>query len=116
MKEIKSIDDIKSGYLVELRNGKLYMCMRHNQNEFNKVFINVNHEFVSSKVYNSNLCCMLTERNDIMKVWGLNDFAGCCLSFITKNRPLLYKRNEAKEMTLKQIEDILGYSIKIVKE
>ena len=40
MKEIKSVNDIKSGYVVRIRNGLLYMCMRSDQNNFCKIGIN----------------------------------------------------------------------------
>lgn len=52
----------------------------------------------------------------IQKVYGLclsNKYAHALSS---QDRKLLWTRPEVKELTLKQIEELLGYSVKIVEE
>lgn len=34
MRKIRSVEDIKSGYVVRLRNGRLSICMRYKQENF----------------------------------------------------------------------------------
>lgn len=103
-KEIKSINDIKSGYLVETRNGNLYMCMRSNQEKFDKILIDKNNRFLYFGSY-IELKTKYKGPNcfDIIKVYGLSSDPLAVLSFSTKDRPLLYKE-ELKEMTIEQIE------------
>lgn len=71
---IKGVNDIKVGYVVELRDGILSMCMKY--------------------------------RKD----------TNYSADIITVFRDLLYKREEPKKMTIKQIEKQLGYKIALVSE
>ena len=112
-KKIKSLNDIKSGYVCKLRNGKLYMCMRENQEEFNKVLANQETDIAGSCY--DNLDYRFCSSNDIIEVYGLaNRFHSDPYEISTYGRPLLYKRPEAKELTVKQISDLLGYEVKVV--
>lgn len=57
------------------------------------------------------------ERFDIIEVYNYSKFISDALQISTKNRELIWKREEdKKEMTVAEIEKALGYSIKIVKE
>ena len=101
MNKIRNIDDIKSGYIVILRNGDLYMCMRYDQDNFNKVFVN---EHGYQKCLYNGLNHKWYRSLDIVKVYGLVD-DNCkyeALHLSTENRPLLYI--EKKKMTISEIE------------
>lgn len=52
----------------------------------------------------------------VVKVWGLScTYANAhCLGI--ESRELLWERKEPKELTVSQIEELLGYPVKIVKE
>lgn len=69
--------------------------------------------------YNNDLMSigLLSRNKDIMEVYGHSRYASSTLEFNTDDRELLWKREEdKKEMTLAEIENELGYSIKIIKE
>ena len=51
---------------------------------------------------------------DIIKVYGYTEYAYDSFRIRTEDRPLLWQREERKEMTLAEIEAELGYKIKIV--
>lgn len=120
-----TMKDIKSGYVVELRNGSRYIAIRVHQNEFIKGFVNKT-DAVSSEAYDETLhyvdalkCpkkCRFDDR-DIVKIWGLADEPSFALNIsdVTR-RPLLWERPPVKKMTITEIEKALGYSIDIVEE
>lgn len=111
MKEIKSVNDIKSGYVVRIRNGLLYMCMRSDQNNFCKIGINKKRwisldpqEYIGLK-HKNNIDF------DIVEVYGLSILHYKALEISTANRPLLYK-----EVTMQEVEKIFGCKVKIVAD
>lgn len=119
-----TMKDIKSGYVVELRNGSRYIVTRVQQNEFIKAFVNKT-DAIPSEAYDENLhyinCVKCTrsrfDDRDIVKIWGLSDepLLALCVSDVT-SRPLLWERPPVKKMTITEIEKALGYSIDIVEE
>ena len=92
MRKIKSIEDIKSGYVVRFRNGRLSICMRYEQEFFSKVLIlnsgsvirdtNNNYDGLKSKIH---------KNFDIVEVYGLSSNEYNCMEISTLDRPLLYK-------------------------
>ena len=119
--KINTLDDIKSGYLVELQNGEKYLCTRHDQNKFEKLLINtIIGKTYALDLYNNSFCRSMDFRDlDICKIYGLpNDIDIYTLNlslYSSNHRPLLWERKPV-EMTKKQIEEKLGYKIKIVVE
>lgn len=119
--KINTPNDIKSGYLVELQNGEKYLCARHDQSKFEKLLVNT----LVSKIcglfsYDTSFNSVTEDRGmDIYRIYGLpNDInTYICTSnlYSGNHRPLLWERKPV-EMTKKQIEEKLGYKIKIVVE
>lgn len=52
----------------------------------------------------------------VVKVWGLSRTYANAHCLGTEDRELLWERKELKELTVSQIEELLGYPVKIVKE
>lgn len=51
----------------------------------------------------------------IQKIYGLCDSNKHAHELSSEDRRVLWERPEAKELTLKQIEELLGYPVKIVE-
>lgn len=115
MRKIKSIEDIKSGYVVKLRNGKFFMCMIYKQEKFSKLFVSKNGFPYIVRSYIGLKSC--TDKNDdIVEVYGLSRNQYYCLEVSPNYRPLLYKEEKPKKMTISEIEEKLGYKIEVVSE
>lgn len=117
-KKINSIDDIKSGFVVVLRSGEKFMCMRYNN--FEKCFVSSCRErsnIKNLKKYNGLKFGKKAKDDvhDIVKVYGLASDHKNIFDFsdLDKNRPLLY--SEKRVMTVEEIENELGYNIEIIK-
>lgn len=88
-------NDLKSGYVVETRDGSRYLVTRVNQNNFTKMLVSGS-RFIAISCYKDDLT--FTERlkqNDIVKVWGLSKdpLLAVCINNV-ENRPLLWERRE----------------------
>ena len=104
--------DLKVGYVVKFRNNEMGIIMQTNQG---LIIIQKNETFNNFYFLNEDL----TNENkdyDIMEVYGFTDRNHTALRISTKDRELLWKREDKKEMTISEIEKELGYPIKVVKE
>lgn len=120
--------DLKTGYLVVTREGHEYVVYlnvltgyQHNKKSEDIIVCNQgdNRRWDGLDVYNEDLTYKGSKvhKNDIMEVYLLyHPFALQDMSYCEQMRKLLWKREETRELTVKQIEEILGYSIKIIKE
>lgn len=120
MEKIKSVEDIKNGYLVRLRNGRLYMCVQ--DSNFNKYLLYVddfekrkNSTFfsVAESLSNYNGLKGSIIEDDIVEVYGFSHSIFNALSLSIEDRDCLYE--ERKKMTIEEIEKELGYKIEIVE-
>ena len=115
--------DLKVGYVVKLRDGSLGMIM------ISGVYDNKDPGLIMIKTsgcwadiardIDDNLCyCYKYNRRDcdIVEVYGYSTYAYCALKVSTDNRELLWKREEAKKMTVAEIEKALGYKVEVVAE
>lgn len=113
-------DDLKVGYVVKYRNGELRMVMPYSRGlaltDLDGKWLNINTEL------NYDLtevpCVPGTTKNslDIMEVYGLSAFGSTAYRISTFGRKLLWKREEAKKMTVAEIEKALGYKVEVVAE
>ena len=126
-----TIDDIKSGFVVELRNGERLLATRAGGNNFTKIIVNpASGQWHYLSNWSDELCCQsritcaLGQRRDssrdIMKVYGLINATAYYGSVFDANcikpRMLLWERKDLVKMTLKQIEEKLGFDIQLVSE
>lgn len=123
-----ALEDLKSGYIVKRRSGELRMVMRAGQ--FTKILVGAAGKWCYLSDYDANLkrkhgsnCSTEQLRHerekDIVEVYGLQQGVrnyGETLALSTENRQLLWKRQEARRMTMAEIVKALGYDIEIVTE
>lgn len=109
------LEDIKPGHLLELNDGK------------KKIYATVTYGRSGSLCYSSPEEWGLIENFDvdefyhianpkfkIIKVYGwAHNSAAYDRS--PEDRPVLWERKEPKEMTMEELESILGYPVKIIK-
>lgn len=111
---------LKTGYLVELKNGERYVIMSYNEGDYTDfVFIDEYGyvPFTYDKYLHDTEPVDYEDDGeyDIEKVWGFpNKQFTLSELFDTSIRNLLWQR-EVKEMTLEEICEALGCEIKIVK-
>lgn len=109
-KKIKSLDDIKSGYVCMTRDGEMYMCLRQGQREFNKTLNNQKQTLYGD--FYEKLDHSSIKSKDIVEVYGLSEHNP--LEISSRGRPLLYK--EPKKLTVDEISELLGYEVEIIGE
>lgn len=125
--------DLRSGYVVEFRNGVRRLVTR--VNDFTRVLVNPGcGDWNYLSIWDDNLkvkANIRTSHNecsvetcpkgdyDIVKVYGLvNCTSGYGLAFnaTPENRPLLWERKDPVKMTVAEISAKLGYEVEIVAE
>lgn len=87
-----TLDDLKVGYLVELRDGSGNMVMEATEG---KVLIEeYNGYYLELNAYNNNLNYDGNSDYDIIKVYGFSKYKSKALKFTTEDRELLWERKE----------------------
>ena len=124
--EVKALKDLRSGYVVELRNGKTFLVTRVGR--FTRALVRpgscqwhylestYNDDMTSKKKMPCLPYAVMTEL-DIMKVWGLMEDTTLYYRALEPNvagRKLLWSRQEAKKLTVDEISKLLGYEVEIV--
>ena len=113
-------DDLKVGYVVKLRDGSLEMVIMSGVCGNDPMLISVGTSGRWTNIaqdIDDNLCRHDNKRDyDIVEVYGYSTYAYCALKVSTENRELLWKREEAKKMTVSEIEKALGYKVEVVAE
>ena len=104
--------DLKVGYVVKLRSGELRM----NMPVYSGFFCLVNQQGTSLASYDDNLKNTVDDGWDVMEVYGYSISAYSARKISTDDRKLLWKREEAKKMTVSEIEKELGYKVEVVAE
>lgn len=109
-----TLKDLRSGMVVETRNSNRYLVLVdgeeiHMMCGNSRTYIG---RWEVTKVYNSDMTHALGNSDlDIMKVYPrTNNFYGV----IIPHSPI-WTRKETKEMTMEEIEEALGYPVKVVK-
>ena len=109
-----TLKDLKAGYVVEQRNGNLKMVMPYGDGGICIIEYNGVYGRLLDSSYSDDLKAIGWPEFDIIKVYGYTEYAHESLRICTEDRPILWQREERKEMTLAEIEAELGYKIKIV--
>lgn len=111
--------DLKTGMVVELRNGDKFLVMLNPDCE-DRELISFYGGFMKLNNYDDNLNDNEGDAEyDIIKVYTAE--TSICRLFESSNGKglrltLLWERSEVKEMAIEEIEEQLGYKIKIVGE
>ena len=111
--------ELKPGYLVELKNGDLYMVMQTNgmlilakQPEENFYDHKICNNWLGIRYYQDDMKHEMANFT-IMKVYGNAKYANQVFRFSTENRELLWERPK-KQYTYAQLREILGEEFEVV--
>ena len=110
-----TLDELKTGMIVETRNGNSYIVMRDFIDDGDVLAglsdsDNITNTWTSLSAYNKDMEHNLLPEIDIMSVYA------SYLYNIDKPEKLLWKREEYKEITMREIEEMFGCKVKIVEE
>ena len=107
--------DLKVGMVVEVEvDGEFKLCMVL-PNKYNELCLSGPDYWTGLNSFNDDLVETYFGRQ-ITKVYGLCDSNRKAHYVESSFRDLLWKREEPKELTVSEIEKLLGYPVKIVKE
>lgn len=114
--EMTKSDLIAGKHVVETREGRRFLIFDSKEEKF---MFETNGEFMLLESYDEYLMMIDGAREfDIMKIYevkkpankfSMNKYCEQCLN-------LIWERTEPKEMTMAELEEELGYKVKIVKE
>lgn len=114
--EMKKSDLIAGKHVVEIRNGDKYLIFDSKEGKF---MYGIHHRLMDLEGYDEDLTRNSADKKyDITKVYELKCPASQysikerCEEYLT----LVWERTEPKEMTMAELEEKLGYKVKIVKE
>ena len=107
--------DLKSGMLVELRNGRYYTVVMDYETEHHGTgaMFGKGGGFIHIDIYNNDLTNNLLGEFDIVKVYKPK-CDGDVLSDDIHDFNLIWEREQIKEMTVDEISEALGYKVKVV--
>ena len=112
---------IKSGYVVELRNGMRFNVTRvgidkpisYLVNDTKKINLPLDYFDDDLRALTNNK----TRKFDIERIWGFPNESKYAFDLLNiEGRKVLYERPQVQKMTQSEIEEKLGYKIEIVKE
>lgn len=120
-------DDLKPGYVVEMRSGRLALILPYRDVRKEKDALIMAYDAPKFGSWDpvdpcltDNLLWMNSngaDRHDIIRVYGFSSVGGHAISAgNTSSRPLLWERKETKKMTLAEVCKALGYDVEIVKD
>lgn len=107
--------ELTENTIVVTRNGNEYLVVRDNSG---KLFgINSNGEtYYSCFEYDENFCVKNKDSEfDIMKIYKVKVNSFDSIFKLSLKQEPIWERNQVKELTVKQISELLGYSVKVVE-
>lgn len=111
-KEMFTKDDLKVGYLVKFRNGEF----AHVVDTIDEgMCLDTKDRWNTLRNYNNDLTNRTAHMINIIEVYGYTRYGLNAHKFEIGNRELLWKREEVKEMTIEEIQKVLGHKIKVVE-
>ncbi len=114
--------DLKVGYVVKFRDGTLGMVMP--DDEYGLITVNNDGTWINLSNVDDNMCFKTLNSSscDIMEVYGRSKLPAMSIRIDEKHRDLLWKRKEAKKMTVSEISEIVSkylgtdVEVEVVKE
>lgn len=101
-------EDLKPGYVVELRDKSYYICA---QCKYGLTLNNVNGGFIPVSNYNEDLINGNEPGCDIIRIWGFCETKSNANAISSRNRPLLWERKE--ETVIATDDDVLNAIIDV---
>ena len=114
--EMTKSDLIAGKHVVETRDGDKYLIF---DSEEGKFMYGIYDGFMDLERYHEDLTRMSGDKSfDIMKVYELKyrTSQNSIKAYSEQRLTLVWEREEPKEMTMAELEEKLGYKVKIVKE
>ena len=111
---------LKPCMLVKLRNNKLYYVGMTKRGKLvfadpkNTTFYYELDSYSDDLVYNDGFYGF--EKHDVMAIYGLSKYNYGTIDVSIDGRELLWQREAPKKMTVRDIQNILGYVVEIVEE
>lgn len=108
-------DNLKTGMLVKAKNGEFYkVILDYATMHYGIGAIIGKNGFMDLSGYNNDLTYGSGGNYDIVEVYSpVGD--RCALSLDVSEHNLIWKREDVKEMTMEQLNKLLGYSVKIIE-
>ena len=107
-----TLNDLKVGMLVELRDGRKYLIAKTIDNE---LVGTRDSGFMLVERYENDLSFEGCSTNDIVKVYSIRKTKTNMYSYSTNDRDLLFERKEPKELTMQEIADKFGIPVDQLK-
>ena len=108
-----TLDDIKTGMRVEMRNGNRYLAVRETSGELH--FYRNDGYMMGCQYIHGSLCYASEDSDwDIVKVFSAPGVSSNFLNLRLYGE-LLWERKETKKMTVEEVCEALGYEVEIVK-
>ena len=110
-----TLDELKTGMIVETRNGNSYIVMR-DFIDYGDVLAGlscnniISNTWISLSAYNKDMTHTTIPNIDIMSVYASSVYS------VDTPTKLIWEHKEYKEVTMKEIEEKFGCKVKIVGE
>lgn len=110
-----TLDDLKTGMMVMLKNGQFFIVMRDFIEDHNDIFaglsndVNIPNIYTHLSNYNNDMTSKRASWIDIMRVYQTYEGQ---IDIMSK---LLWERKKYKEVTIKEIEEKFGCKVKIIR-
>lgn len=109
--------DLRTGHIVTLRSGNKYMVMLQAQTDTSNHDVLVNNKgFIFLNSFTEHLNDKRGKAFDIMKVECVNGFVDLRMNIPDEQCETVWEREEPKQMTVAEIEAILGYKVEIISD
>ena len=112
--------DLRTGMVVECKNGNVYQVFKDTAGSVigaTDIFVGVHHDgWLNFSAIDNNLIVNDNDGLTIMKVYNCNAIWHLTKPYKYKTWNCVWEREEPKELTVAEIEKLLGYPVKIVKE
>ena len=117
MKEVDGVkeftkSDLEVGMFVKLRDGRIYLVLKL----YDELYLTKTNGYcIDLKCYNEDLTTKNCRSIDIMGIYLPKETDCLSYYFLCDNLELIWEREEVKELTMEDIEKIVGCKVKIVK-
>lgn len=107
---------LKTGMIVFKRNGDVRRVFLNTRHAYPDVIVDEDGFWDTLDNYNDDLTHKTVKELDIMQIAYNDSISDLCYAIDKVDIKYVWRRLEPKEMTIAEIEEILGYPIKVVKE
>lgn len=109
--------DLRSGDVIETRLGDRFLILADTPGQHHLLGIKINGTpyWKDLDGYTNDMRCEGVKSFDIMKVWRVVNRLDRPWDVDTSEMLLMFEREDVREMTLEELKNLLGYTVKIVE-